>query len=101
MQLDAVTNVHERIVPGDVVPAGQCPTCGAFCQPVEALKDMRFAKVEWSPGDVLDLMPDWEEDRAAEWLSVHSGSIQEVLTERGWEALRDLLINDEYKPEGD
>ncbi|APH74132.1 hypothetical protein [Aquibium oceanicum] len=29
-ELDMVTDIEERISPGEIVPAGQCPSCGAL-----------------------------------------------------------------------
>jgi hypothetical protein len=33
--LDEIDNLLARISPGDIVPIGQCPECGALCQPVK------------------------------------------------------------------
>lgn len=30
-----VQRLHERVAPGEPMPAGECPKCGALCQPVE------------------------------------------------------------------
>lgn len=34
-QLNEVENLEQRVAPGDTVPTGECPECGAVCQPVE------------------------------------------------------------------
>jgi hypothetical protein len=33
-ELDRIDDVHERILPGDTMPSGQCPECGAVCFPI-------------------------------------------------------------------
>jgi hypothetical protein len=33
-ELDEIDNLLARLAPGDIVPVGQCPDCGALCQPV-------------------------------------------------------------------
>jgi len=35
-QLSAIEDVHERVAPGEPMPSGQCPECGAVCHPVAA-----------------------------------------------------------------
>lgn len=32
--LDQIAHVTERVEPGEVMPAGQCPECGAVCHDV-------------------------------------------------------------------
>jgi hypothetical protein len=33
-RLEAIADLTERIEAGGVVPAGECPVCGALCYPV-------------------------------------------------------------------
>ena len=30
--LDHATHLHTRVAPGELMPAGQCPECGALCR---------------------------------------------------------------------
>lgn len=34
-QLEAITDIMQRVAPGEHMPSGQCPSCGALCHPVE------------------------------------------------------------------
>jgi len=33
--LDQVKNLLERVSPGEPMPSGECPECGALCQPIK------------------------------------------------------------------
>ena len=36
-QLETITHgIWERVAPGEPMPSGECPECGALCQPYEA-----------------------------------------------------------------
>jgi hypothetical protein len=37
-ELDEIENLLARLAPGDIAPIGQCPDCGALCQPVTLIK---------------------------------------------------------------
>ena len=37
-ELDDIENLLARLAAGDIVPVGQCPDCGAVCQPVTVAK---------------------------------------------------------------
>jgi hypothetical protein len=28
-----ITNIEERVLPGEIMPSGECPGCGALCHP--------------------------------------------------------------------
>lgn len=32
--IEQVKNLHQRVSKGEPMPSGECPACGAFCQPV-------------------------------------------------------------------
>ncbi|SRR6266700_33880 len=34
--LTEVKNLHQRVSPGEIMPSGECPVCGALCHPIEA-----------------------------------------------------------------
>jgi len=58
-------------------------------KPVE--KRTKFAKVAWVIEDILSLRPEWSDEKAEEWLSSNEKYIQEIMVERGWEAIDGLL----------
>lgn len=33
-----IADLFARVTPGETMPAGECPDCGALCDPVENLK---------------------------------------------------------------
>ena len=35
-KLNPVKDLHQRVEPGEPMPAGECPECGALCQEIEA-----------------------------------------------------------------
>lgn len=37
--LDPVKDLEVRVLPGEPVPSGECPDCGALCHPVEEADD--------------------------------------------------------------
>ena len=58
-------------------------------KPVE--KRTKFAEVAWVIEDILSLRPEWSDEKAEEWLSSNEKYIQEIMIERGWEAIDCLL----------
>lgn len=34
-KLEDVPDLFERVAPGEPMPSGECPQCGALCQPIE------------------------------------------------------------------
>jgi hypothetical protein len=34
-QLNVVKNLFLRVLPGEPMPSGECPECGALCHPIE------------------------------------------------------------------
>ena len=53
-----------------------------------------WAEVSWHPADVQTLRPNWTEVQCIEFLSDNDKYIQEAMVLAGWEAMREL-INDE------
>ncbi len=35
VNVDAIPGIHERVAPGEPMPAGECPHCGALCHEIE------------------------------------------------------------------
>ena len=33
-ELNAIKNLHQRVMPGEPMPSGECPNCGMLCHPV-------------------------------------------------------------------
>jgi hypothetical protein len=50
-----------------------------------------YAKVEWSPTDILTLRPRWTPEKCSEWLERNERYIQDRLVELGWEVIESLL----------
>lgn len=53
--LDDISDVQERLDPGGVVPAGQCPACGAlaYAQPTATeTAAITRAKEQWASDDI-------------------------------------------------
>lgn len=50
-----------------------------------------FAEVQWVVEDVKSLMPDWTDDQCEEFLWNEQDTIQEMMIERGWQAIESLL----------
>ena len=34
-ELHALVDIFERVAPGEIMPSGECPDCGAVCHPLE------------------------------------------------------------------
>jgi hypothetical protein len=34
-ELNEIKDIFQRVAPGEPMPSGECPQCGALCQPVE------------------------------------------------------------------
>lgn len=54
-------------------------------------KRTKFAEVAWVIEDILSLRPEWSDEKAEEWLSSNEKYIQDIMVERGWEAIDCLL----------
>ena len=52
-----------------------------------------FASVSWRIEDVQDLREDWSDEDCADFLEQNEDVIQQVMIQRGWEAIEDLLLN--------
>lgn len=50
-----------------------------------------YAKVEWSPEDVLTVRPNMSIEEAAEFLENNQRHIQNATVEYGWEVIKELL----------
>ncbi len=42
-ELQPIKDVFERVAPGEPMPAGECPACGALCHAVPSVPPQRFA----------------------------------------------------------
>ena len=56
-----------------------------------AKKRKTYAEVEWTPEDVRSLNNNLSLSEAEEWLIDNEKSIQDRLTELGWNVIEDLL----------
>ena len=52
-----------------------------------------FASVSWNVEDVKRLKPDWSDEQCASFLSSEENTIQEMMIERGWQAIESLLAD--------
>lgn len=59
-----------------------------------------FATVTWTVADVQSLAPSLSNEKAAEWLHDNQERISELLIQRGWEVIQDLLLIDGIPLEG-
>lgn len=50
-----------------------------------------YAKVEWSPEDVLTVRPRMSLEEASEFLQNNQRHIQDAMVELGWEVIKNLL----------
>lgn len=74
-----VRRLTERICPGDVVPEGECPDCGAFCFPLEKEPDWPTVmdyfgldgSFEWSPTLIADYTRRYGENMDKARLQAH------------------------------
>lgn len=54
-----------------------------------------YAKVEWSPEDVLTVRPNMSFEEAEEFLQNNQKYIQDAMVELGWDVIRHLVfLND-------
>ncbi len=44
--LKEIQHIHQRVAPGEPMPSGECPDCGALCQPLDP-------KDDWEPTDLV------------------------------------------------
>ena len=42
-ELYPLKHIHERVAPGEPMPSGECPECGAVCHPEEVLFNHAFS----------------------------------------------------------
>lgn len=57
--------------------------------------DTEYAKVVWHPEDIMDLRDEMTHDQAIMFLERNSKHLQDVMIERGWEAIMTFLVMDE------
>lgn len=50
-----------------------------------------YAVVSWSASDVLELRPDWSEERAHAFLQENERHLSSLMIERGWSAIEGML----------
>ena len=52
-QLNEITHgIWERVAPGEPMPSGECPECGALCQPVPTTPD--WHSITFVAGEIFD-----------------------------------------------
>jgi hypothetical protein len=54
------------------------------------------AVVAWRAEDVKTLRPEWTDDECNDFLMRNEEDIQCAMIERGWDAIRDLLIWEDH-----
>ena len=54
-----------------------------------------YAKVAWRAGDLEEFRPQWTDSQRQEWLANHARILQDVMIERGFSAIEDLLAEEE------
>jgi len=42
-----IKDLFERVFPGEVMPSGECPACGALCHPVKGVKVAKGKAFHW------------------------------------------------------
>lgn len=62
-------------------------------------EEQTFAVVGWRVGDVLTLRPDMNYGDAENFLEQNGKYIQEVMVERGWSAIEELLAYEDDDPD--
>jgi len=55
----------------------------------------KFAEVHWTIADIQDLMPNWDEDQCEDWLANNQKYLKDVMIQRGWEYIEDMLPSDD------
>lgn len=85
-ECNAIENLMERVAPGEPMPIGECPKCGALCQPMNEVKDVQptiheklYAIAGYYYSHIMDAWGVWP------------GSYQEARTERGKDELAQFL----------
>lgn len=51
----------------------------------------KYAKVEWTPEDVITIRPDMSIEEAEEFLQSNERHLRDRLVELGWEVMESLL----------
>lgn len=72
---------------------------GTDCVVTVTRERERFAEVVWVADDILTLRPNWTLEQAEEWLSSNESDIQDMMVERGWNAIECLLGNESTEEE--
>ena len=57
-----------------------------------SLRHRKYARVVWTPDDVLTLRPGMTVKAAAEFLEDNSRDIQDEMIHHGWRVLEELLV---------
>jgi len=50
-----------------------------------------YAKVSWTAGDVMSCREEMTREQAETFLAKYEGNLQDLLVERGWEAIETFL----------
>ena len=61
----------------------------------QEVEHFTFAEVKWSIGDVKTLRPDWEDWYCYNFLVDNGKYVQEAMVLAGWEAMRELINEEE------
>ena len=54
-----------------------------------------YGTVQWTPHDVKEIRPDWSLDKCDDWLANNAKYIQDALTQAGYQAIEDLMEEDD------
>ena len=87
--LDPTHDIWSRIQPGEILPHGDCPECGAFCYPVNR-PEIRLFKIE--PG-VIPPDPDDQNDDRAAWAGQCIELFQKLTRCDEEDAVHDLITD--------
>lgn len=50
--LAPIDDIYERVSPGEIMPSGECPKCGALCQPIDSTEGLnKFLVISCDPED--------------------------------------------------
>lgn len=88
-------------------PATYCSVCGEkFSTPQEAAACQhdapeKFATATWVINDITSIAPSLSPDDAANFLALNEDNIRDLMVERGWNAILDLLAQEGIDASGD
>lgn len=59
----------------------------------------RYAIVAWNIEDIKDKRPNWTNAQCEEWLQENESNICDVMIERGWDFIEDMLPEEDEEEE--